>query len=151
MSLLIFCPAQIKQPLDPFTAASAADRVDFEEMAAKQNRCPETQSLLGSTSLKMAFRQTGAQHLAGDVSTGNFRPIVPLKFRKNIFDDFHNVAHPGRLASRCIISSKFVWRGLSSASPPGPAGVWPASGARSPATHAWSPSPSPNSVFSSTC
>jgi hypothetical protein len=27
---------------------------------------------------------------------------------------------------------------------PGPAGVWPASGARSSATHAWSPSPSPS-------
>jgi hypothetical protein len=34
-------------------------------------------------------------------------------------------------------------------SSPGPAGVWPAIGARSTATHAWSPnpSPSPNSVF----
>jgi hypothetical protein len=34
-------------------------------------------------------------------------------------------------------------------SPPGPAGVWPASVARPTATHAWSPnpSPSPNSVF----
>ncbi len=32
---------------------------------------------------------------------------------------------------------------------PGPRGVWPASGARSTATHAWSPSPSPscNGVF----
>ncbi len=59
--------------------------VDFEEMAAEQNRCPETQRLLGNTSLKLAFRQTGAQRLAGDVSTGNFRPIVPLKFRKNNF------------------------------------------------------------------
>ncbi len=42
------------------------------------------------------------------------RPSVPLKLRKNIFDYFHNVAHPGRLASCCIISSRFVWRGLSS-------------------------------------
>jgi hypothetical protein len=83
-------------------------------MAAEQNRCPETQRLLGGTSLKLAFNQTGAQCLAGDVSTGNFCPIVPLKFRKNIFDHFHNVAHPGRLASRHIISSRFVWRSLSS-------------------------------------
>jgi hypothetical protein len=55
--------------------------VDFEEMAAEQNCCLETQRLLGGTSLKLAFRQTGAQRLAGDVSTGNFRPIVPLKFK----------------------------------------------------------------------
>jgi hypothetical protein len=95
-------------------ATAAADPVDFEEMAAEQNRCPETQRLLGGTSLKLAFRQTGAQRLASDISTGNFRPIVPLKFRKDIFAHFHNVAHPGRLASRRIISSRFVWHSLSS-------------------------------------
>ncbi len=77
-------------------------------MAAEQNRCLEMQRLLGGTSLKLAFRQTGAQRLAGDVSTGNFRPIAPLKFRKTIFDHFHNVAHPGRLASCHIISSRFL-------------------------------------------
>jgi hypothetical protein len=110
MSLPNFCPAQTKQPLDQ----SPADPVDLEEMAAEQNRCPETQRLLGGTSLKLAFRQTGAQRLAGDVSTGNFHPIVPLKFRKTFFDHFHNVAHPGRLASHRIISSRFVWRDLSS-------------------------------------
>jgi hypothetical protein len=88
--------------------------VDFKEMAAEQNCCPETQRLLGGTSLKLAFRQTGTQPLAGNISTGTFRPIVPLKFRKDIFANFHNVAHPRRLASRCIISSRFVWLGLSS-------------------------------------
>ncbi len=86
----------------------------FGREATEQNRCPETQRLLGGTSLKLAFRQTGTQCLAGDVFTGNFCPMVPLKFRKNIFDHFHNVAHRGRLASCHIISSRFVWRGLSS-------------------------------------
>jgi transposase InsO family protein len=37
-------------------AAAAADPVDFEEMATEQNHCPETQRLLGGTSLKLAFR-----------------------------------------------------------------------------------------------
>jgi hypothetical protein len=83
-------------------------------MAAEQHRCRETQRLLGSKSLKLAFHQTGAQRLAGDLSTGTFRPIVPFKFRKAIFDHFHNIAHPRRLASSRIISSRFVWRGLSS-------------------------------------
>jgi hypothetical protein len=83
-------------------------------MGAKQNRCAETQRLLGGTSLQLAFHQTGAQRLAGDISTSVFCPIVPLKFRTNIFYHFHSVAHPGRLASRRIILSRFVWRGLSS-------------------------------------
>ncbi len=92
----------------------AADPVDFEEMATEQNHCLEMQRLLGSRSLKLAFRQTGARRPAEHFSTGNFRPIFPKKFRKTIFDNFHNVAHPGRLTSRHIISSRFVWRGLSS-------------------------------------
>jgi hypothetical protein len=83
--------------------------VEFEEMAAEQNRCAETQRLLGGTSLKLAFLQIGAQHLAGDVSTGVFRLIFPQKFRKDIFAHFHNVAHPGRLTSRRIILFRFVW------------------------------------------
>jgi hypothetical protein len=62
-------------------AASVADPVDFEEMAAVQHSRLETQCLLGGTSLQLAFRQTGAQGLAGDVSTGNFCSIAPLKFR----------------------------------------------------------------------
>jgi hypothetical protein len=47
-------------------------------------------------------------------STGTFHLIVPLKSRKDFFLQFHNIAHPGRLSSHCIISSRFVLRGLSS-------------------------------------
>jgi hypothetical protein len=79
MLLPIFCPAQTKQPLDQSPPPSAVDPVDFEEMAAEQNRCPETQRLLGGTSLKLAFHQAGAQHLAGDVSTGNCSPQIKKK------------------------------------------------------------------------
>jgi hypothetical protein len=79
-------------------AAAAADPVDFEEMAAEQNSCAETQRLLDGTSLKLAFRQAGAHRLAGDVS-GVFHPIVPQKFRRDIFLNLHNISHPGRLAS----------------------------------------------------
>jgi hypothetical protein len=103
MLLPFFCPDHLPPSTGTVAATAAADPVDFEEMAAEQNRCPETQRLLGGTSLKLAFRQTGAQCLAGDISTATFHPIVPLKFRKDIFTHFYNVAHPGRLASRHII------------------------------------------------
>jgi hypothetical protein len=98
----------------PTPQATESVPVDYEEMAVEQNRCMETQRLLSNTSFKLAFCQTAAQCLACDVSTGVFRPIVGQKFRKNIFAHFHNVAHPGRLTSRRIISSRFVWRDLSS-------------------------------------
>jgi hypothetical protein len=101
------CPPP--QTTGSVAATTAADPVNYKEIAAEQHRCLETQRLLDGTSLKLTFRQTGAQRLDGDVSTGTFRPIVPLKFRKAIFDNFHNVAHPRRLASRCIVSSRFMW------------------------------------------
>ncbi len=46
---LLSCPAP---QLTGSVAAAAADPVDYEEMAAKPNRCAETQRLLGGTSLK---------------------------------------------------------------------------------------------------
>jgi hypothetical protein len=71
--------------------------------------------------------------------------MVPIKFIKTIFDHFHNVAHPGRLASHPGLCGVV----FPATSPPGPAGVWPASRARFTATHAWPPSPSKshNGVF----
>jgi hypothetical protein len=84
-------------------------------MAAEQNSCAEkTQHLLSGTSLKLAFCQAGAHRLAGDASTGVFQPIVLQKSRRDIFLNLHNISHPGRLASRHLVSSRFVWRGLSS-------------------------------------
>jgi hypothetical protein len=84
MLLLIFCPTQTKEPLDQSPPC-----------------CRQIQWILK--------RWPPAQRRAGDFSTGIFRPIVPLKFRKTIFDHFH----PGRLASRRIVSFRVVWRRLS--------------------------------------
>lgn len=30
-----------------------------------------------------------------DGSTGSPRPFIPLKFRREVFDNFHNLHHPG--------------------------------------------------------
>ncbi len=91
----IFCLTLPHPPSQDFaeTVATsvAADPVDFEAMAAERNRCAETQRLLGGSYLLLAFRQAGTQRLPGDVSTGIFRPIVPKKFRKDIFLHFHNI------------------------------------------------------------
>jgi hypothetical protein len=68
--------------------AAAADPVDFETMATEQNHCVDMQILLGGSSLKIVFRQAGAQRLDGDVSAGVFHPIVSAKFRKKRFFAF---------------------------------------------------------------
>jgi hypothetical protein len=63
-------------------ATAAADPVDYEEMAAGQNRCAETQHLLAVTYLKLAFCQTGAQRLAVDVSLSLFKLFIEFYTNK---------------------------------------------------------------------
>jgi hypothetical protein len=87
--------------------------VDFEEMAAEQNRCPETQRLLGGTSLKLLSARQALNAWLEMFPQATFALLSPSNSEKTIFDHFHNVVHPGRLASHRIISSRFVWRSLS--------------------------------------
>ncbi len=80
-----FVPPPSQELPGTVATAAAADPVDFEAMAAERNRCTETQHLLSGSSLKLAFRQAGTQCLVGNVSMGVFHPIIPAKFRKDIF------------------------------------------------------------------
>jgi hypothetical protein len=66
------CPPP--QTTGSFAATTAADPVDYEEMAAEQHRCPETQRLLGGTSLKLAWLETFPLAL--------FTPLSPLNSEK---------------------------------------------------------------------
>ena len=49
------------------------------------------------------------RNLIGDVSTGEFRPIVPNCLREDVFNIFHSLSHPGVGAMRDLISNRFVW------------------------------------------
>jgi hypothetical protein len=56
-------PLPPPEPSETVAAAAEADPVYFKAMAAEQNRCTETQRLLGGSSLKLAFQQAGTQRL----------------------------------------------------------------------------------------
>ncbi len=94
-------------------AVTAIVPANVEEMAVEQNRYSEMQRLLGGTSLAIAFLKVGNQHLVSNVSTGVFHPVVPTKYQKYIFSHLYNMSHPGRLTSRHLFSSRFVWFGLA--------------------------------------
>jgi hypothetical protein len=125
------------------TITAVADPVDFEAIAAKKNRCAETLHLLGSSSLKLAFRQAGAQHLVGNVSTEVFRPLVQTKFCKDIFcicTEFPTLLGGRPLGALCLL----VLSGAPSltTSPAGQNSACTASRSRSTATSACYRSPS---------
>jgi cleavage and polyadenylation specificity factor subunit 1 len=44
-----------------------------------------------------------------DVSTGQPRPVVPLSWRRTVFDLLHSTRHPGIKASTKLVVNRFVW------------------------------------------
>lgn len=89
--------------------------IDFSAMAADQHDDADIQKLQSEpTGLKLADRQVqeGGPHLLCDISTGCPRPLVPVLWRRRVFDALHSLSHPGVRASVKLVSSKFVWPGL---------------------------------------
>ena len=87
----------------PFTAAA---------LSAAQASCADVAALAASKSLDVHQVDWGSSILC-DVSSGVKRPLVPTAMRRQVFDAVHSLAHPGVRASRRLISSRFVWRGLA--------------------------------------
>jgi transposase InsO family protein len=97
------------------SCAAIADKTPFDlrDMALRQILCPEVQSLRSSPGLRILTQKVGDLDLLGDAATGTFRPLVPRDLRRQVFDHLHGAAHPGMRASRRLIASRFVWKGLS--------------------------------------
>ena len=81
--------------------------------AAAQATCPDVAAMRQSTSLNITSQHVDGVQLYGDVSTGTFRPLVPRALRHAVFHSLHELAHPGRRATRRLVSSRFVWPGLA--------------------------------------
>ena len=48
------------------------------------------------------------------MSTGRVRPLIPVSDRQAVSESLHSIAHPGTPATRRLISSRVVWRGMAS-------------------------------------
>ncbi|XP_053734725.1 uncharacterized protein LOC128767052 [Synchiropus splendidus] len=89
--------------------------VDFFKMAADQTGDPDVLCLKSSGSglkLEEAVVQEGSPALLCDVSTGRPRPVVPIGWRRRVFELVHSLSHPGVRASVKLVGQKFVWPGL---------------------------------------
>ena len=89
--------------------------VDFSAMAADQPSDPDILALKSAgTGLRLedAVLQEGGPTLLCDVSTGRPRPLVPVAWRRRVFESIHSLSHPGVRASVKLVGSKFVWSGL---------------------------------------
>jgi cleavage and polyadenylation specificity factor subunit 1 len=92
-------------PSLPFTPAS---------LAAAQASCADVAALTRSESLDVRHVVWDSSSVLCDFSSGVKRPLVPTALRRSVFDSVHSLAHPGARATRRLISSRYVWRGLAS-------------------------------------
>ena len=82
-------------------------------MSILQQSCPKVQDLRLSSTLTVVSVPLSGSVLWCDSSTGILRPLVPETMRKLVFNTIHSVSHPGKRASRRLISRCFVWEFLS--------------------------------------
>ena len=85
--------------------------VDLEEMARDQPMDPDYLRLVADarTSIHLKAVQVGQNRLIVDLSNGPARPLVPLAWRRRVFDAIHNLGHPGVQRTRQAVAAKFVW------------------------------------------
>jgi hypothetical protein len=65
--------------------------------------------MMNSTALQITTQAVGDDSLLGDVSTGVFRPLVPIQHREAVFQSLHSIHHPGVRATHRLIAARFCW------------------------------------------
>jgi hypothetical protein len=105
--------AATKRPL--LAAIADAQAADFSAMAAAQWSCPEVKEMMNSDTLQITTQAVGGASLLGDVSTGVFRPLVPIQCREAVFQSLHFIHHPVVRATRRLIAARLCWPKMAKA------------------------------------
>lgn len=89
--------------------------IDYNSMAQDQKEDADVQAArTGMSSLQAQEVPFGPQGvtLLCDLSTGHPRPIVPIPWRRPVFDLVHNLSHPSIRTTTKLIAKKFVWKNM---------------------------------------
>lgn len=102
-------PADALSRIDSVTHAA----VDFTALAAAQEGDNELRELQDSSSSGLVLSKVRVPgttvDLVCDTSTGRPRPFIPPACRRRIFDQLHDLSHPGVRASVRLVTDRFVW------------------------------------------
>ena len=92
----------------PEVALLEMPSLDLSAMAAEQ----VPPDLPSSSSPRIVRSTWQGISLLGDTSTGVFRPLVPPRFRRSVFQTLHFLSHPGARPSIKLVSARFIWPSL---------------------------------------
>ena len=85
---------------------SIKKKIDFDNVATMQQNDQECQNF--SKKLKRIQTQAG-NFILCDCATETIRPFIPAESRFDVFQQLHNLSHPGIKATIKMIKKKFVW------------------------------------------
>jgi hypothetical protein len=115
------CPGQhfinrpsLEEPAAAIFQLETAAAVNFQQLAAEQQQCPECYALVKSETLQVKYCMLQGALLLCDTSTGAARPIVLPRFRRRFFLAIHGIAHPGVRATKRLVMSRFLWPKMAS-------------------------------------
>ena len=89
------------------------DYLSKKWQSALQQLCPKVDALRHSSALNIVSVPISGFFLLCDSSTGVLNPLVPESIQRKVFDNIHKISHPGKRASRRLVSRRFVWEFLS--------------------------------------
>ncbi|GFX34522.1 transposon Ty3-I Gag-Pol polyprotein [Trichonephila clavipes] len=104
---------------DTFSRISQIDLLnsnDYSRLSEDQSSDLELQSLMGSATgleLRPMYFAHSDKPFYCDEYMGTVRPYVTKQFRRQIFNQLHNLSHPGVKATQKLISARFVWKNLN--------------------------------------
>lgn len=87
--------------------------IDTNLLAKEQLECKELDHLRSMDDLRFVIRPVAEGNLWCEISTGFPRPYVLPKLRRMTFWNLHRLSHPGVKATRCLVTSCFIWPSMN--------------------------------------
>jgi cleavage and polyadenylation specificity factor subunit 1 len=88
--------------------AATPQSLDYAAIAEAQRSCPSIETAR-DTSLSLQLIPFGPVRVLCDTKGKHPRPVIPLGYRRQVFDAFHQQAHPGAKATRRLMRDRVVW------------------------------------------
>ena len=107
---------EVADALSRSSICSVRDGINFQEMAEDQaldDEVTASRTAITGLQLREITLSSGNTPLLCDVSTGAERPLVPVSWRRRVFDAIHGLSHPSIRSTCKLIATKFVWHGLA--------------------------------------
>ena len=106
----------VADALSRIEAISTSTPLDYRLLAESQEKDDELKKIIEentSLCIERTLIPGTSIRVFCDTSTGKPRPFITRSFRRGVFEQLHNLSHPGVEASLKLIKDRFVWPSMN--------------------------------------